>query len=243
MKEFLNDYKYIIVVIASLLIISIWLINREDATFSNIGQSLLVNIATTALTVLVIDRLYKSIENRKKRPLEYTAYSDLALWCNRFMSFWHDAYRYCGYYAPITDKGLFLADEFERMYKTLRLDGTPNVAPKTTWQSLIILKNKEMTDDAKEILMKHSYYLPPEICKQLHQLLDSPFISTLSMITVIKQVDIQYKIQRPNVLASYSYIPKQEDLDIFLRIHAWCIVKHNELKEEFPSIRVISKLL
>ena len=243
MKEFLNDYKYIIIVIVSLLFTSICLINQKDATLSNIGQSLLVNMATTALTVFVIDRLYKNIENRKKIPLEYTAYSALALWCNQFISFWQDAYRYCGYYAPITDKGIFLEDEFKRMYITLRLDGIPNVVPRTTWQSLIILKNKEMTDNAKEILMKHSYYLPPEICKQLHQLLDTPFIYTMSMIATIKQVDVQYKISRTNVLASYSYIPKQEDLDMFLRIHTWCIFKHNELKKEFQSIRGISKLL
>lgn len=39
---------------------------REEELVNNIGISLFVNVSTTALTVLVIDRLYRRIEVRKK---------------------------------------------------------------------------------------------------------------------------------------------------------------------------------
>ena len=62
MKDFWNDYKMIILVILSLLIFSFVLMLREEELVNNIGISLFVNVSTTALTVLVIDRLYRRIE-------------------------------------------------------------------------------------------------------------------------------------------------------------------------------------
>ena len=73
MKDFWNDYKMIILVILSLLIFSFVLMLREEELVNNIGISLFVNVSTTALTVLVIDRLYRRIEVRKKKPLEFAA--------------------------------------------------------------------------------------------------------------------------------------------------------------------------
>lgn len=67
MKDFWNDYKMIILVILSLLIFSFVLMLREEELVNNIGISLFVNVSTTALTVLVIDRLYRRIEVRKKK--------------------------------------------------------------------------------------------------------------------------------------------------------------------------------
>ena len=61
MKDFWNDYKMIILVILSLLIFSFVLMLREEELVNNIGISLFVNVSTTALTVLVIDRLYRRI--------------------------------------------------------------------------------------------------------------------------------------------------------------------------------------
>lgn len=69
MKDFWNDYKMIILVILSLLIFSFVLMLREEELVNNIGISLFVNVSTTALTVLVIDRLYRRIEVRKKNRL------------------------------------------------------------------------------------------------------------------------------------------------------------------------------
>lgn len=116
---------------------------REEELVNNIGISLFVNVSTTALTVLVIDRLYRRIEVRKKKPLEFAAYNDVTLWCNKFISFWQTAYRDCGYYAPKTDKGIFLEDEFRRIYDSLQLDAIAPVTPKYLGKDIYFPRIKE----------------------------------------------------------------------------------------------------
>lgn len=69
MKDFWNDYKMIILVILSLLIFSFVLMLREEELVNNIGISLFVNVSTTALTVLVIDRLIEELKLERKNRL------------------------------------------------------------------------------------------------------------------------------------------------------------------------------
>lgn len=243
MKDFWNDYKMIILVILSLLIFSFVLMLREEELVNNIGISLFVNVSTTALTVLVIDRLYRRIEVRKKKPLEFAAYNDATLWCNKFISFWQTAYRDCGYYAPKTDKGIFLEDEFRRIYDSLQLDAIAPVTPKISWERYLLSENQRMIDGGREILVKYAYYIPPEIYKVIYQLIDSPFIYTICNIPAIKLSDIEFKTNRKNVLGAYTAKPKQAELDLFLKVHGWCFTKHKELGKLFKGVRTVSALI
>lgn len=95
----------------------------------------------------------------ERKPLEFAAYNDVTLWCNKFISFWQTAYRDCGYYAPKTDKGIFLEDEFRRIYDSLQLDAIAPVTPKISWERYLLSENQRMIDggrNSSEICILHS---------------------------------------------------------------------------------------
>ena len=95
MKTFIQEYRFILIILLILAIIAVFLMCSSQTIPQNIGISLFVNILTTALTVLIIDRLYQNIEKRKKQPMILAAYQDISLFMNRSITFWNSAFWLC----------------------------------------------------------------------------------------------------------------------------------------------------
>lgn len=242
MKTFIQEYRFILIILLILAIIAVFLMCSSQTIPQNIGISLFVNILTTALTVLIIDRLYQNIEKRKKQPMILAAYQDISLFMNRSITFWNSAFKDCNITPTLKDGIFFSAESFKILYQTLNLGQIPNVTPKRTWDTWLIHNAQEFIESGSKIILRHVSVISPDIYKSIHALIESASFSSITMIPAIKSSDREYSFHRNNTLSSYAIPFKDNDINEFIAIQKWCQKQYDELHKIYPNIRTVTKI-
>lgn len=99
---------------------------------------------------MVIDRLYRRIEVRKKKPLEFAAYNDVTLCVINLLAFGKRLTVIVDIMPLKQHKGIFLEDEFRRIYDSLQLDAIAPVTPKISWERYLLSENQRMIDGGEK---------------------------------------------------------------------------------------------
>jgi hypothetical protein len=238
--ETIKTEKAIIITLTILLAFGIfcWLFWTPAKDF---GLNFFTEISGATITVVILDRLIKTREDRKNIPQKLAAYEDVRLYVSRYISFWTQTFAECVPGPEPENLSLFFSEQgMSKILNYLYMDSEPNVTPPRKWWDWIPHNAKEFRDNGDKILDRHYGNLDPEAYGYVHQLTESSFNGVLLMIPSIKETDILYKFPRVKVLGSYTIKPQKEDYTAILGLISWCENSYLKLHRYNPTLKKIA---
>ena len=143
----------VITTIFAVIMFSLWLISTNEHKFSDLWLNLLAGFISSIITIAVIDNIVKKQKERDEKPFRLALYRDIQLLASRFINLWQEMYIQSNVdrtNIPITE--LFETEKIDSIYKTLDLEGYPNVIPKQDWFTYIDETSKDLINRGNRIL-------------------------------------------------------------------------------------------
>lgn len=205
----------------------LWL--STNGELSSFGLNAFTETLGILVTVLIVDHLIKRQEELRSLPQKATAYEDVCSLTSKIVSFWSEVFRACvPEPSPASISDLFCQAAFEKMQQNLNLNSQPNVTPPRTWWEWLPQSLSDHRKRAETILERHNNALDPTTYAFVHQ------IATEGMdpdvIQTIRQIDLQEKFPRPNVLGSYYFLPEHY-CETVIALVRWCENQAGQLEK------------
>lgn len=241
LKKLINKEIGLIFILGFLILCGAFFWLSSDRT-EDFGLNFFTEMLGVLITVIIVDKIIKIREQNYLLPQKLVVYEDVRLYVSRYLGFWIDTYQQSvPEDDPETIEDFFSEHGMTKILDYLYMDSEPNVAHPQTWWVWIIHNVKEFQERGDKILDRHSHLLEPKVYASIHQLTETGFYKTLTLIPSLKQIDELNKFPRIKVLGSYSLPPFKEDYEAILFLYQWCQDQYEIYKKFNPDLKKVSE--
>lgn len=131
----LLKYKWLVLVIAFLVIVSVWLIISGCELLSSFGVNLLTESIGIAISITIIGYLLKLKDKKENDPLYIAMLMDVHQYLSKNVEIWSRAFgATIKRKGPMTYGNLFSIETFGEIYERLNVDATVRPMANKTWR-------------------------------------------------------------------------------------------------------------
>lgn len=238
-----KEYRSLVLSIGFLATAFFYAWKFGEGEWHEFGLNAFTETIGIGITVLLVDRLLKNQERRRRRPLEIAAFHDVGSFVDGLATFWINVYNWSGKGEleqppqPPSMREFLTLRYFEAIRQRLNLDAEACVFPKRTWWTYLPQAENHYRQLGEKILERHSAALDPYAYQLVHKVINGFLGSNtgLNMLAVLKGAggfgdkEVWDKVpeNHRHRLGRYWIVP-EENLQDFAALHKWYLNHRKE---------------
>lgn len=226
-----QNSPWLITALCTLVSLVLWIVFQNHPNLTSLFINLTAGFFVSTFTICIIERILKKQRERDLRPLQIALYRDVSLLKHEIVHLWSDMYvQSIEQREEIIVEELFTKEIIQNIYNHLDLDGKPILLQAQNWFQHFDYTYNIAQKLGDKILDRYNYVASPTILQTIHYLINNSVFAgeLLHKISISKQIDIKYGINRLPMMWCYTMFPQDRDFEEISNLLKW----HKEFGKE-----------